>query len=399
MKPIFEPGAPVAAGTIPLSVPHFAGREAEYLQECMASGFVSSVGPFVDRFENDFARYAGTKRAVAVTCGTAALHLALLVGGVKADDEVLISDLTFVAPANAIRYANALPVFIGAEPEYWQIDPEAVRGFFTEKCVRNSGGLFNKHTGRRISALVAVHILGHPVDLEALAKVCSEFGVILIEDCAEALGTEYRGKKVGSVGVAAGFSFNGNKIVTCGGGGMLVARDPALLDRAKYLSTQAKDDPLEYIHHAVGFNYRLTSLQAAVGCAQLEQLDGFIKRRREIGKRYEEAFAEVPGLNFMKEAPWAFSTYWLSTVRVDAKACGMDSRAVLKRLADSGIQSRPLWQPLHQSPAFAGCESYRCEFDRELHGEALSLPSSANLTNADQERVIFTLLKLTGHGS
>lgn len=399
MKPALEPGAPVASGTIPLSVPHFAGREAEYLQECMASGFVSSVGPFVKRFENDFARYTGTQRAVAVTCGTAALHLALLVAGVKADDEVLISDLTFVAPTNAIRYANAWPVFIGAEPEYWQIDPDAVRGFFAEKCERKTGGLFNKKTGRRISALIAVHILGHPVDLDAIAAVCSEYGVVLIEDCAEALGTEYRGKRVGSVGVAAGFSFNGNKIVTCGGGGMLVARDPALLERAKYLSTQAKDDPLEYIHHAVGFNYRLTSLQAAVGCAQLEQLDGFIGRRREIGKRYEEAFAEVPGLNFMKEAPWAFSTYWLSTVRVDAKVCGISSRTLLNQLADAGIQSRPLWQPMHQSPAYAGCEAYRCEFDRELHGEALSLPSSANLTTEDQERVISAILKLIGHGS
>lgn len=352
----------------------------------------------MDRFESDFAARVNAPRAVAMSSGTAALHIALVLAGVEAGREVVVSDITFIAPANAVRYVGAWPVFVGAEERHWQMSPEAARSFFAEGCERRADGLFNRATGRRVQALIAVHILGHPCDIQAIADVCQEYGVILIEDCAEGVGTLYRGQPVGRHGVAAAFSFNGNKLITCGGGGMLVTKDPAWMDRAKYLSTQAKDDPIEYEHHAIGYNYRLTNLQAAVGCAQLEQLDGFIERRRQIARRYAEAFAKVPGLMFMEEAEWARSTYWLSTVRVAEEICGISSRALLKALAAKGIQTRPLWQPMRASVAFQGCFSWRCDFDTILHREALSLPSSSNLTEEEQGRIITAILQQLRHG-
>lgn len=392
MRTSFEPGAPAATGTIPLSVPELRGHEAAYLQECISGGWVSSVGPFVERFEREVAAYVGAQHAVAVVNGTSALHLALLVAGVQADEEVLVSNLTFIASANPIRYANAWPVFIGSEATYWQIDPEKVREFLTTRCERRGEGVFNKASGRRIRALMAVHILGHPADLEALLAVTREFGLLLIEDCAEAIGTEYRGRRVGTFGLLSAFSFNGNKVITCGGGGMLVTNDEALAKRARHLSTQAKSDPREYIHDEVGYNYRLTSLQAAVGVAQLEQLPRFLERRRQIAARYTAAFAGVEGLAFMREAVWAKSIYWLSTVLVNESRFGLGSRALMHRLEAEGIQTRPLWQPMHRSPALADCESFGCEIDDHLAAQALSLPSSTGLSDADQERVIAAVL-------
>jgi perosamine synthetase len=392
MRTSFEPGAPAATGMVPLSVPELRGNEARYLQECISGGWVSSVGPFVERFEREIAAYVGARCAVATVNGTSALHLALLVAGVQPEDEVLVSNLTFIAPANAIRYAGARPVFIGSEATYWQIDPEKVREFLATRCERRAHGVFNKRSGRQIRALLAVHILGHPADLDALLAVTREFGLLLIEDCAEAIGTEYRGRRVGTFGLLSAFSFNGNKVITCGGGGMLVTNDEALATRARHLSTQAKSDPREYIHDAVGYNYRLTSLQAAVGVAQLEQLDGFLARRREIAARYAEAFAGVEGLRFTEEAPWARSIFWLSTVLINEARFGLGSRALMQRLEEQGIQTRPLWQPMHRSPAHQDCESFSCEIDDYLAAQALSLPSSTGLSAADQDRVIAAVL-------
>lgn len=398
MRTSFEPGAPAAAGMIPLSVPELRGNEAAYLQQCISGGWVSSVGPFVERFEREVAAYVGASHAVAMVNGTSALHLALVVSGVQPGEEVLVSNLTFIAPANAIRYAGARPVFIGSEETYWQIDPAKVREFLTTRCERRAEGVFNQATGRRIRALVAVHILGHPANLEALLAVTREFGLRLIEDCAEAIGTEYRGRRVGTFGLLSAFSFNGNKVITCGGGGMLVTNDEALAKRARHLSTQAKSDPREYIHDAVGYNYRLTSLQAAVGVAQLEQLDGFLVRRREIAARYAAAFRDVAGLSFMREAVWAKSIYWLSTVLVNESRFGLDCRELMRRLEAAGIQTRPLWQPMHKSPAHADCESFGCEVDDHLAAQALSLPSSTSLRDADQDRVIAAILAAANIG-
>lgn len=384
----FEPGAPAAEGMIPLCVPEIRGNEWKYIKECLDTNWVSSVGPFVDRFERELAAYVGTKYGVATCNGTAALHIALLVAGVQPDDEVLISTLTFIAPANAIRYVGAWPVFIDAEPDYWQMDPHKVLDFLEQECRWVNGELRNKTTGRRVRAILPVHILGHPVDMDPVLEVARRYNLIAIEDATESLGAKYKGRMVGNLGDIACFSFNGNKIITTGGGGMIVTDNEVWARKAKYLTTQAKDDPVEYIHNEIGYNYRLTNIQAAMGCAQLELLDGYIATKRRIAATYTEAFHEVPSISPMREAPWAFSIFWMYTMLVDKAWYGMDSRALLCRLSEAGIQSRPLWQPVHRSPVFEACQAYHCDVAEQLNRDALSLPSSVGLSPESQERVI-----------
>jgi perosamine synthetase len=383
-----EPGAGASEGVIPLSVPEIRGKEWEYIKECLDTNWVSSVGPFVDRFERMLAERAGTRHAVACVNGTSALHIALLVAGIKPDDEVLTSALTFIAPANAIRYANAWPVLIDAEPDYWEMDPQRVVDFLDRECRWNSKSLINKTSGRKVSAIVPVHILGHPVDMDPILEAACKYDLKVIEDATESLGARYKDRRVGSLGDISCFSFNGNKIITTGGGGMLCTNDEMLAARAKYLTTQAKDDPVEYVHGEVGYNYRLTNILAALGCAQMEQLDGFIAAKRRLAARYTEAFAGVPGITPMREASWANSIFWLFTILVDEKLYGEDSRALLRRLARLKIQARPLWQPLHQSKVFAGAQVCGGEVASELNARALSLPCSVGLTDEEMEAVI-----------
>jgi len=387
-----EPGALPAGDVIPLSVPHIAGNEWRYVKDCLDTGWVSSVGRYVDRFEQAVAEYVGTKYAVATVNGTAALHIALLVAGVEPDDEVLVSTLTFIAPANAIRYVGAWPVCIDAEPDYWQMDAGRVAEFFETGCRWANGELRNRSTGRRIKAILPVDILGHPVDLDAFQQLAQRYGLALIEDATESLGASYRERKVGRDSAVACFSFNGNKLLTTGGGGMLVTNDPAWAQRAKYLVTQAKDDPLEYVHGAIGYNYRLTNVQAAMGCAQLELIEDYVAAKRRIAARYEAAFREVPGLTPMREAAWAYSTFWMYTVLIEAAVFGRDSRSLLRALGQNGVQTRPLWQPVHLSPAHAGVCVVGGEVAEKLHREALSLPCSVGLSGEQQSRVIERLL-------
>jgi perosamine synthetase len=311
------PGAPPSAGFVPLIVPEIRGNEWRYVKECLDTNWVSSGGGYVDRFERLMAERAGTKFAVATVNGTAALHIALLLAGVERDDEVLVSALTFIAPANAIRYANAWPVFIDAEPCYWQMDPTRVVDFLERGCHWDGQALRNRQTGRRVKAILPVHILGHPVDLDPILAVAEKYALPVIEDATEGLGARYKGKNLGGIGQAGCFSFNGNKIITTGGGGALVTDNAEWAARAKYLTTQAKDDPVEYIHGAIGYNYRLTNLLAAMGCAQMEQLDDFIEAKRQIANRYLEPLATLPGLRLPQEADWAFSTFWMYTIQVD----------------------------------------------------------------------------------
>lgn len=387
----FEPGAPVAEGGIPLCVPEIRGNEWTYIKECLDTNFVSSVGPFVDRFERDLANYTGVKHAVATASGTAALHIALIVAGVGTDDEVLVSTLTFIAPVNAIRYVGAWPVFIDAEPEYWQMDPQKVHDFLKNDCRWVDGELRNRHTGRRLRAIMPVHILGHPVDMDPIMALAQEYNLVVIEDATESLGAKYKGVMTGRIGQIACFSFNGNKIITTGGGGMIVTDNEAWARKAKYLTTQAKDDPLEFVHNEVGFNYRLTNLQAALGCAQLEQLDDYIAVKHRIAGHYAKAFAGVPGLTLMRQADWAESIFWMYTILVDASPYGVDSRALMRKLADRGIQARPLWQPVHLSPAHAGSYAVDCSVAERLNRDALSLPSSIGLTR-DQAALVIDVI-------
>jgi perosamine synthetase len=386
------PGAPAAAGFVPLCVPEIRGNEWKYVRECLDTNWVSSVGPFVDRFEAAVAARVGAAHAVATVNGTAALHAALLVAGVRADDEVLVSALTFIAPANAVRYVGAWPVFVDAEPAHAQMDPVRAVEFLERGCEWRAGVLRNRATGRRVSAILPVHILGHPVEMTPLLEAARRYGLAVIEDATESLGASYRGTAVGHLGDIACFSFNGNKLITTGGGGMIVTDREDWARRAKYLTTQAKDDAVEFEHGDVGFNYRLTNVLAAMGVAQMEQLDSYVEAKRRIAATYREALNAVEGLTFLREAPWAFGTDWMSTVLIDATAYGKDSRAALRHLDSRGIQTRPLWQPLHRSKAHTPLCAGDVRVADRLNRDALTLPCSVGLSPEQQERVIEALV-------
>jgi perosamine synthetase len=382
------PGAPPSPGFIPLIVPEIRGNEWRYVKECLDTNWVSSVGAFVDRFERDIATRVGTPCAVATVNGTSALHVALLVAGVEPEDEVLVSTLTFIAPVNAIRYVGAWPVFIDAEPDYWQMDPAGVVDFLERGCRWHEGALYNRRTGRRVTAVIPVHILGHPVNFDPILDVARKYRLNVIEDATETLGGSYKGREVGSLGDIACFSFNGNKMITTGGGGMLVTANEEWAQKAKYLTTQAKDEPIEYVHREIGYNYRLTNLLAAMGCAQLEQLDTYLVAKRRIANRYAQELQSIPGISLMKEASWARSSWWMYTILVNEAVFGVGSRELMRSLNSKKIQTRPLWQPIHNSEAHRGRNTHEMPVADKLYQRALSLPCSAGLSEEEQSRVI-----------
>jgi len=373
---------------IPLIEPEIRGNEWKYVKECLETGWVSSAGAFVDRFEHMIAEKCRCQHAVATVNGTSALHVALLVAGVQPGDEVLVSTLTFIAPVNAIRYVGAWPVFVDAEADFWQMDPVWVIEFLEKGCRWRNGALYNQRTGRRVTAIVPVHVLGHPVDLDPILALARKFGLKVIEDATEGLGATYRGRPLGSIGNIGCFSFNGNKIITTGGGGMIVTSNEEWARKAKYLTTQAKDDSIEYIHNEIGYNYRLTNIQAAIGCAQMEQLDAYVATKRQIADRYSLALRDVAGIVPMREASWARSTFWMYTVLIKEEKFGINSRQLLQSLADHKIQCRPLWQPIHQSPAHAPNCAGELSVSEQLSKEALSLPCSVGLSEDAQRKVI-----------
>ena len=318
---------------IPLSVPWITGNEAAYLRECVDTNWVSSGGGFVKRFETDMAGRLGCARAVATVNGTAALHTALMVAGVRPGDCVLTSTLTFVATANAIRHAGAWPVFIDVDPATWQIDAGLVTDFLATACEVRDGAPTDRTTGRRVGAVLPVHILGHPADMDPILAAARGYGIPVIEDATESLGATYHGRPAGNLADAACLSFNGNKLITCGGGGMFVTDRADWAERAIHLTTQARCDDIEAIHDEVGFNYRLTNLQAAVGCAQLENLDERLAIKKRIAAGYRDFCDATPGLTFMPEADWAESALWLSTILVDPDVFGCRPLRLVK---DSG---------------------------------------------------------------
>jgi perosamine synthetase len=374
------PGSPDVAqvsGSIPLAVPNIAGNEWKYVKECLDTSWVSSVGSYVGRFESEIAGYVGVKHGIATSSGTAALHTALLVAGIGRGDEVLVSTLTFIAPANAVRYVGATPIFIDADPGYWQMDPERVLEFIESECSWDGTELRNKATGGRVCGILPVHILGHPVDMDSIVEIAARYGLIVIEDASESLGVRYKGRMTGSIGHIACFSFNGNKIITSGGGGMIVTNDDDWARRAKHLTTQAKADDQEYIHDEVGYNYRLTNIQAALGCAQMEQLSKFIAAKRDTAALYMARLRKCPGITCLSEASWASSTYWLFTIRLS----NMDRRVVAENLALKGIQTRPLWQPIHMSPCHQTTSRRSLPVSEALYRECISLPCSSGITH------------------
>ena len=378
---------------IPNAVPYLAGKEWEYLKECLDTNWVSSVGPFVDRFERDMASYLNARHGIAVVTGTAALHVALLAADVGQDDEVLVPSLTFIATANAIRYCGAWPVFMDSDPKTWAMDSTKTAEFLGRQCEMRRDGLVNRATGRRVKAMLPVHLYGHPADLDALLELASRYSVSLIEDSTESLGSRYKGRRVGVAGLAGCLSFNGNKIITTGGGGMVVTNDDQTARRLRAMTTHSRVDAAEWIHDAVGFNYRMTNLQAAIGVAQLEQLDGFVEGKRETARAYTEALGRLPGLEPCAEQPWATSNFWMYSILLDPAIWG-SAREVIDAAAKAGIQCRPLFYPIHRQPPYRDCPAYRVEVADQLHARGLSLPCSVGITPAQRDRVIRFLTHL-----
>jgi perosamine synthetase len=379
---------------IPLSVPEIAGNEWRYVRECLESGWVSSAGSFVERFEREMATYLGTEHAVATVNGTAALHVALKVAGVEPDDEVLVSTLTFIAPVNAVRYCGAHPVFMDSEKASWNIDPAKVVEFLKRECRVKRGRLINRMTGRRIAAILPVHILGHPADLDPILEVARHFAVPVVEDAAESLGALYKGRPIGTFGDIACLSFNGNKIITSGGGGMIITRHAAWARRARHLTTQAKREEIEYRHDEVGYNYRLVNVLAALGLAQLEMLPQFLQRKRDIALRYHDALKGIDGITLMPEAPWARPTFWLYTVLLDRRWFQATRAQVISALGRAGIQARPIWFPIHRQLMYRRNQAYRIEVADDLHRRGVSLPCSVGLSQQAQDRVVRELRRL-----
>lgn len=384
------------APPIPLCVPEIGGNAWVYLKECLDTGWVSSVGRFVDRFEESVVDFlgGGGLHGVAAMNGTSALHVALRVAGVEPDDEVIVPTLTFIAPANAVRYAGAWPVFCDVEPEHWQIDPERLVRFLERDCRVSDGQLVDRQSGRRVRALLPVHLLGHPVDMDPLLEVARRYDLLVVEDASESLGAAYRGAPTGTVGDIACFSFNANKVITCGGGGMIVTRNVAWAEHARHLTTQAKIDEVESAHGEIGFNYRLTNLQAALGCSQMELLPSYLAAKRGLRDRYRELLADVPGIALPDEADWARDSAWLTTVRVEPTRFGLDRRTLAAGLAEARIQTRPLWEPMHRSRAHAGARVLGGEVAAAVQESSLSLPSSVGLSLEGVERVVARIAEL-----
>jgi perosamine synthetase len=379
---------------IPLSIPVLRGKELEYVSECIASGWVSSAGGFVDRFEKAFVELSGARHAIACVNGTAALHVSLLLAGVEPGDLVLVPTLTFIAPVNTVRYAQASPVFMDCD-ESLNMDPAKVRAFCEEECHRQDGRLIHRATGGRVSALIVVHVFGHPADMTALAALAAQYDLALIEDATEALGSRFGAgplpqRQAGTIGLFGCYSFNGNKIVTTGGGGMIVTDRDDLAQRARYLTTQAKDDDVHFIHGAVGYNYRLTNVQAALGVAQLEQLPQFIATKRANFRRYQEQLEGWHGLHLIPEPAGTFSNHWHYTLLVPPEA-GRDREALMQHLTAQQIQTRPIWELNHRQEPYRGALTFRIERAPWFHQRGLNLPCSSNLTADEVDRVCQTI--------
>jgi perosamine synthetase len=371
---------------IPLAVPNISGKEADYLQECVTSSFVSSVGPFVGRLETMCVEASGAPFAVATCSGTAGLHLALTAIGVGSGDLVIAPSFTFIATANAISHCGASPWLFDVSDQHWTLDATQVREQLELHAVRHGDRLVHKPTGRRIAAIAAVHTLGHPADMDALTAIGSEFAIPLIADAAAALGARYKGSNIGPLAHLSVISFNGNKTVTAGGGGMVVGQDPELMRRARHLSTTARSGP-DYEHDAVGFNYRMTNLQAAVGCAQMERLEEFVRAKQRIDARYRAELREVPALDFFPVAAWATSACWFAGVMLGADA-PVDVRAACKLLRERGIEARTFWKPVHLQSPYAASPRASMDTCEGFWPRILTLPCSTSLTDSEQDFVI-----------
>ena len=366
-------------GTLALHEPVFAGNEIAYLEECIKSTFVSSVGKFVDRFENMLEEVTGARRAIAVVNGTAALHACFTLAGVEAGDEVMSPALTFIATTNAIAYCGASPHFIDSSFRTLGMDAQALGARLDAIAQRGPDGTTNRETGRRIAAIAPMHTFGHPVDMDEIIAIARHWDIPVVEDAAESLGSTYKGHAVGSQARLAALSFNGNKIVTTGGGGAILTNDEELGRRAKHITTTAKlPHKWAFVHDEVGFNYRLPNLNAALGCAQLEQLDGFLASKRRLATAYQRAFAGGPGVQFSREPEGTTSNYWLNAILLDEAHAALRDE-VLTALNASGFGARPTWTLMHRLPMFAACPRGDLRVAESIERRLINLPSSASI--------------------
>jgi len=365
-----------------LSPPHIGEYEQQFVAEAFASNWIAPLGPQVDAFEHELAGYVGIKGALALNSGTAAIHLALRYLQVGPGDRVFCSSLTFSGSAYPIVYQGAEPVFIDSEPESWNMSPSALERAFAEA----------ERSGKLPQAVIIVNLYGQSADMAPLLALCERYGVPVIEDAAESLGATYQGKASGTFGKFGVYSFNGNKILTTSGGGMLISDDVEAIKKARFWSTQARDPARHYQHSEIGYNYRLSNVLAAIGRGQLRGLEGRIAAKRRIFERYFQAFATIPGITLMPEAPYGRSNRWLTVLTIDPQRCGVTANQIIETLEAQNIEARPVWKPLHLQPVFAGTAYYRHREDdsvsERLFAHGLCLPSGSNLQEEEQERVI-----------
>jgi perosamine synthetase len=368
-----------ATRPVALHEPSFGVRERALLGETIDSGWVSSGGKFVDQFEQTVAQFAGAKYGIAIVNGTAALHLALVLAGVQSGDEVLVPSITFVATANAVRHANATPHFVDSTWDTLGVDPAALDAYLQKSCSLKQGALTNNITGKPVRAIVPMHVFGHPMDFDALKKVAAKYKLVIVEDAAESLGSKYGAASCGSLGLCAALSFNGNKIITTGGGGMIVTNDEALAKRARHISTTAKlPHAWDFLHDEVGYNYRLPNLNAALGCAQMERISEFVAAKRNLARRYIEIFGNSTDGTIFQEPAGTSSNYWLNTL-VLRSARQQDRDAVLSALHAARILARPVWTPMHLLPMYKDCPRAPLPVAEDIHSRCINLPSSASL--------------------
>jgi pyridoxal phosphate-dependent aminotransferase EpsN len=368
-----------------LSVPHMGGNEESHVHQAFATNWLSTVGPNLNAFEQEFSTRVGLP-AVALASGTAALHLALRAVGVSPGDEVFCSTLTFVAAANAIVYQGGVPVFVDSDRATWNLDPDVLYRALRERAVAN----------RLPKALVVVHLYGQSADMAPILDACTKYGVVVIEDAAEAVGTLYKGKPAGTLGDIGVYSFNGNKIITTTGGGMLVSRNAAWVEKARFWSQQARDPGLAYEHSEMGYNYRMSNVLAGIGRGQLEVLDMRIKQRRAVTFRYRDAFADLPGITLMPQAPYGLHTNWLSCFLIDEREFGSSRDALIRALDEANVEARPVWKPMHLQPLYAECKRYGGEVAEDLFRRGICLPSSSSLPEEDQLHVINCVRRTAG---
>ena len=365
--------------TYALHEPYFRGNEWKYTKECLDTGWVSSVGKFVDRFENELSDYTSVRNAVAVVNGTSALHLALILLEVKADDEVLMPALTFVATANAVSYCGAIPHFVDSEEKTLGLDPIKLKDYLLDISDVTTGECINKKTGRRIKAVIPMHTFGHPVDMDPLVEICDRFKLAIVEDAAESLGSLYKGKHTGNWGKLAILSFNGNKTITTGGGGAILTNDDELARLAKHLTTTAKvSHQWEFYHDSIGYNYRLPNINAAIGCAQIEQLPDFLDAKRALAEKYRQAFTGLEGITFYDEPEFARSNYWLNTLLLHKKDVDLRD-SLLEKINTAGYMARPAWELMPSLPMYKHCTKMDLSVAESLHARIINIPSSSFL--------------------